>query len=74
MTHICVNNLSITGSFNGLSPCRRKAIVWTNAEILLKRTLETNCSEILNKINTFKKMHLKSRLWIGVHFVSAPMC
>ena len=34
MTHLCVGNLTIVGSDNGLSPGRRKAIIWTNAGIL----------------------------------------
>ena len=33
--HICVRNLTITGSDNGLSPDRRQAIILTNAGILL---------------------------------------
>ena len=55
MTQICVSNLTIIGSDNG----RRQAIIYTNAGILLIRTLGTNFSEILSKINTFsfKKMH-----------------
>ena len=61
MTHICVGNLTIIGSGNGLSPGWRQAIIWTNAGILLIRTLGTNVSEILSEIHTFsfKKMHLK---------------
>ena len=61
MTHICVSKLTIIGSDNGLSPGRRQAIIWTNAGILLIRTLGTNFSEILGAIHTisFKKMHLK---------------
>ena len=35
VTHICISNLTITGSDNGLSPGRRQAIIWTNAGILL---------------------------------------
>ena len=60
-THICVGKLTITGSDNGLSPGRRQAIIWTNAEVLLIRHLGTNFSEILIGIQTFsfKKMHLK---------------
>ena len=59
--HICVSNLAIIGSDNGLSPGRCQAIVWTNAGILLIGPLETNFSEILNVIYIFpfKKMHLK---------------
>ena len=33
--HICVSNLIIIGSDNGLSPGGRQAIIWTNAETLL---------------------------------------
>ena len=53
VTHICVSNLTTIGSDNGLSPCWRQAIIWTNAG--------TNFSEILIKIHTFsfKQMHLK---------------
>ena len=42
MTHIFVGKLTIIGSDNGLSPDRRQAIIWTNAGILLIRTLGTN--------------------------------
>ena len=35
VTHICVGNLTIIGSDNGLSPDRRQAIIWINAGILL---------------------------------------
>ena len=53
VTHICVSNLTIIGSDNGLSPSRRQAIIWTNAGILF--------SEILFEVLTFsfKNMHLK---------------
>ena len=60
--HICVDNLSIIGSDNGLSPGRRQAIIWTNAGISLIGISGTNFSEILIGIQTFsiKKMHLKT--------------
>ena len=60
-THICVGNLTIIGSDNGLSPGRRQAIFWTNAGLLLIGSLGTNFSEILIEIHifSFKKMHLK---------------
>ena len=59
--HICVGNLTIIGSDNGLSPGRRQAIIWTNAGILSIGNLGTDFSEILIEIITFsfKKMHLK---------------
>ena len=61
MTHICVGNLTIIGSDNGLSPGRRQAIVWTNAGIVLIWPLGTNFCEYLIGIQTFsfKKMPLK---------------
>ena len=61
VTHICVSNLIIIVSDNGLSPGRRQAIIWTNAGILLIGPLGTKLSEILIEILTFlyKKMHLK---------------
>ena len=61
VTHICVGNLTIIGSDNGLSPGRRQSIVWTNTGILLIRTSGTNVSEISSEIHTFslKKMHFK---------------
>ena len=61
MTHIYVSKRTIIGSDNGLSPGRRQAIIWTNAEILFIRSSETNFNEIISEIHTFplKKMHLK---------------
>ena len=50
VTHICVGNLTIIGSDNGLSPGRRQAIIWTNAGILLIGPLRANFSEILIEI------------------------
>ena len=61
VTHICVGNLTIIWSDNGLSPGRRQAIIWTNAGLLLIGILVTNFSDILIGIKTFSymKMHLK---------------
>ena len=61
VTHICVGNLTIIGSDNGLSSVGRQAIIWTNAGILLIGPLGTKFSQILIAIHTFsfKKMHLK---------------
>ena len=74
MTHICVSELSITGSDNGWSPCQHQAITWTNAGILLIRTQGIYFSEILSGIHTFSftKMHFKmspakvQQLYIGL--------
>ena len=61
VTHICVSKLTIIDSDDGLSPGRRRTIIWTNAKILLLGPLGTNSSEILLEIHTFsfKKMRLK---------------
>ena len=61
VTHIRVGNLTTIASDNGLSPGQRQVIIWTNAGILLIRTLRTNFSEILSTIHafSFKTMHLK---------------
>ena len=58
MMHICVSEVIIIGSDNGLSSGRRQAIIWTNVGILLTGPLGTNFSEILIgiKIFSFKKM------------------
>ena len=45
VTHICVVNLVIIGSDNGLSPGRRQAIFWSNDGILLIVPPGTNFSE-----------------------------
>ena len=52
-THIYVGKLTIIGSDNGLSPGRRQAIIWTNAEILFIGPLGTNFREIVIEIKTF---------------------
>ena len=56
--HICVGNLTIIGSDNGLVSGRRQAIIWTNAGIFFIGPLRINFSEILIKSITFslKKM------------------
>ena len=61
VTHICVGNLTIIGSDNGLSPGRPQAITWTIAGILFIGSLGTNFSEMLIEFHTFSfsKIHLK---------------
>ena len=76
MTHICVGNLTIIGSDNGLSPSRRQAIIWTNAGIFnlnLRNKLQWNLKRN-SCIFIKKKCIWKCRLRNGVHFVSASMC
>ena len=76
VTHICIGNLTIIGSDNGLSPGRRQAIIWTNVGILLIGPLGTNFSEMLSEIHTFpfKKMHLKMPSAKMATILSQPQC
>ena len=81
VTHICVSNLTIIGSDNGLSPGPYQAIIWTKAGIFLTGPLGTNFSEILIEIYTFsfKKMHLRtwSAKWhplcLGLNMLTYPL-
>ena len=59
--HICVGDLTIIASDNGLSPGQGQVIIWTNAGVLLIRPLRTNSVEILIEIYafSFNKTHLK---------------
>ena len=61
MTLIYVSDLITIGSDNGLAPGRPKAIISTNAGILLIGPLRMSPSEILIEIHIFSssKMHLK---------------
>ena len=76
VTHICVSDLTIIGSDNGLSPGRQQAIIWTNAGILLIGPLGTNLSETTIDIHTFslQKMHpeISSGKWRP--FSSSSLC
>ena len=58
VTNICVRDLTIIGSNNGLSPSRRQTIIWTNVNWTPPRTYFI---EILIEIHTFsfKKIRLK---------------
>ena len=69
--HICVTKLTLIGSYNGLSPGRRQAIIQTNAGILLIGPFGIN-NDILIQMHIFpfKKVHWKCQE-IGGHFVSA---
>ena len=76
VTHLCVGNLTIIDSDNGLLPGRRQAIIRTNAGILLIGPLGTNFGEIWTGIQTFplKKIHLEMSSGKCRPFFSASMC
>ena len=72
--HICVNNLTITHSDNGLSPGRRQAIIWTNAGILLIWPVGKNFSEILIEIHTFSFKKTSNNVWKLAAIFFRPQC
>ena len=76
MTYICASKLTSIGSYNGLSPCRRQAIIWTNAGILLIGRLGTNFGEILIEIYIFslKKNAFENIFWEMSAILSRPQC
>ena len=75
VTHICVSNLTIIGSDNGLSPGRRQAITWTNVGILLIGPLGTKFSEMLIEIHTFSfKNPFENVVWKMAAILSRPQC
>ena len=79
VTHICVGNLPITDSDNGLAPSRTQRFGSLMLEYCWLDPIVdwTNFSEILIETHAFslKKMHLKmlsEKIWS--HLVSASMC
>ena len=71
VTHICVSKIFIIGSDKGLSPGRRRAIIWTNAGVLLIGTLGTNFSDILIETHIFSFMKMRLKMSSGIR---RPFC
>ena len=69
VTYICVSNLAIIGSDNGLSLGRRQAIFWTNTGILLIGPLTNKFQWNFNQNSLFENVPQQN----GVYFVSASM-
>ena len=76
VTHICVGNLTIIGSDNGLSPDQRQAIIWTNGGILSIGALGTKFSEIVIEIHkfSFKKIAFENVVGKMAAILSRPQC
>ena len=76
VAHICVNNLTIIASDNGVSRSRCQAIIWTSAGIFLIGSIGTNFSEILFEMHSFSfsKMHLKRSSAKMTAILSRPQC
>ena len=79
VTHMCLSELTIFRSDNGLSSYRHQAIIWTKTGKLSIRPLGPNVNGIRTEIHTFscKKMYLKmsSGTWrsfcLGLNVLSA---
>ena len=71
LLHISLSQQGQHGSGNGLSPVRRQAITWTNADLLSIGPSGTNFSEIWIKTQNFSfmKMFFSDHLRNGSHFV-----
>ena len=67
VTHICVGNITIICSNNGLAPGWRQGIIWSNAGILLTGPFATNINDILGEILTFsftkRRLIVSSEIW-----------
>ena len=76
MPHICISKHINIGSDDGLSPCRRQAIIRTNAGILLFGALGTNFSEILIKSSYIfiQENVLENVVWKTAAILSQPQC
>ena len=73
-THICVNNLTITGSDNDLSPGRYQDIIWTQCWDMvistIRNELQWNCHQnqcIFNQESAFENV-----VWKKVAILSRP--
>ena len=76
VTHICVSQLAIIGSDNGLEPGRHQTIIWTNAGILLIEPLGTNFSEISIAIKSCENVIWKmAAIFLGLNVLTpVSMC
>ena len=59
--HIMLDNLLIIYLGYGMSPVKRQAIAWTDADLLLSGALRTNSSEIVIERRAFAKMKCTSK-------------
>ena len=75
VTHLCVGNVTIINSDNGLSSGWYQAIIWTIAGIMLIGCLGTKFSEILIEICTYSlKKAFETVIWKMSTILSWPQC
>ena len=75
LKHICVGNLTIIGSDNGLSPGWRQAITWTNVGILLitpSNKLQWNVNR--NSYIFIQENPFEYDIWKMGAILSRPQC
>ena len=73
--HICIGNLTISGSNYGLSPGQHQAIIWTNAGILLiepLRKIQLNFN--WNSYIFFQENAFENVVWKMLVVLSRPQC
>ena len=61
-THICVGNLTIIDSDNGLSPGQRQAIIWTNSGLFLIGPLGTYFNAFIKR-GGWSRVLAQLKLW-----------
>ena len=76
VTHICVSDLTLIGSDNGLSLGRRQAIIWTNVGILLIGTLRNKLQWNFNRNSdiSIQENAFESVVCEMAAFLSRPQC
>ena len=67
VTHICVRILTIIVSDNGLSPGRRRAIIATNAAMLLIGHSWSNFSEMWIEIHSFSFNEFNDLIYVEIN-------
>ena len=70
--HLCICNLAVIGSDNGLSPSRCQTMIWTNAGILIRNKLQWNANRNSNffiEENAFQYV-----IWKMLAIFSRPQC
>ena len=74
--HVCVRNLTIIASDNGLAPGWRQATIWTSAGMLLIGPSGANFSEILieNFAFSFNETNFENAVHETVSILFRPQC
>ena len=72
MTHICVIELTIIGSDDGLSPGWSQAMIWTNGGILRIETLETDLNLNRNSYIFIQENAFEIVVWKMAAILSRP--